>query len=415
MQSRSLVLLVIIVLATWICGWRDLSTTPATAATPTTMTATTRTTTRAADEDYCFSCHEVQEGMSLLFKNDIHYSYKLSCADCHGGSPGINDMNLSKTPESGFGLRVTRRDVPLFCAGCHSNAKFMAGYKATLPTNQYALYSRSVHGTLLAGGNEEAAQCVDCHRVHDTRAVDDPLSSVHSRNITSTCAECHAETAALFQRNRPHRKYATCVTCHGDHDVQPATTALLTTPRKGCAKCHQANSDGAQAALRIADLLDSLEKAGPGSEAALERARRAVHSFSPAAVRRAINAPATKPASGDGTAPPAPSPAEAPTTAPTTAPAEYDCLTCHGPYDQLIKDSARYVAPSGETGSPHLFVPHDSKLDADIPACSNCHATHSITPVPTRRSIATPKAGIQWCYTTCHHDETLTSCKTCHP
>ena len=53
--------------------------------------------------------------------------------------------------------------------------------------------------------------------------------------------------------------------------------------------------------------------------------------------------------------------------------ADNTCLDCHGPFDKLIKVSANYVAPSGEKISPHRYVPHDSKLEKDIPDCSHCH------------------------------------------
>src|SRR4051812_44767437 len=128
---------------------------------------------RAAD-DYCFSCHAVQEGTSETFKKDIHYQNALSCADCHGGDPSLNDMNTPKTPGKGFRLRVQRTEVPLYCGGCHSNGKFMTRYKPSLPTNQLAEYQHSVHGRKLAGGNLDAANCINCHSIHDIRDASDP-------------------------------------------------------------------------------------------------------------------------------------------------------------------------------------------------------------------------------------------------
>jgi hypothetical protein len=306
MQFRSFVFPFVLVFATWLTGCGDLptATTPATTNTLSTVTASapttpTTVTTQTGDEDYCFKCHEVQEGTSVAFKNDIHYRNTLSCADCHGGNSKINDMDRSKAPEAGFRIRVEHKDVPLFCAGCHSNAKFMVNYKAALPTNQFALYSRSVHGTQQAAGNVEAAQCVDCHGVHNIRAVNDPLSSANSRNVTNTCAKCHAETAALLRQNRTHNNRTNCVTCHGDHDVQTATTALLTSPNQGCGKCHRGNTGPARTAAQIAQLLATLENAGPESKEALARARRAVHSFNVAAVQRAITTPATRAATNN--------------------------------------------------------------------------------------------------------------------
>jgi hypothetical protein len=92
---------------------------------------------------------------------------------------------------------------------------------------------------------------------------------------------------------------------------------------------------------------------------------------------------------------------------------EKNCLACHGPFDKLIAGSTNYVAPSGEKTSPHRYVPHDSKEKADIPDCLKCHTAHA--PNPAKGSIDLAKININYCYTTCHHEKTLTSCKQCHP
>ena len=249
---------------------------------------------RAAD-DFCFSCHSDQEGTSLKFKSDNHYQNSLSCADCHGGDPTINDMNTSKTPQKGFRLRVQRQDTPMFCAGCHTNAKFMATYKANAVTNQFALYSRSVHGKKLAAGKTEAAQCVDCHGIHDIRPARDPDSPTHPSHVGETCAKCHAETAATF-KDTPHdrRGRATCTTCHGSHDIKEATTAMLTGDSAVCADCHRENSRQRQVAARIAEVLKKLEAANPDAREALTAARRAVHTVNPDAVQRAFDAAVTR-------------------------------------------------------------------------------------------------------------------------
>ena len=90
------------------------------------------------------------------------------------------------------------------------------------------------------------------------------------------------------------------------------------------------------------------------------------------------------------------------------------CLDCHGPFADLIKASANYVAPSGEKISPHRYVPHDSKLEKDIPDCSQCHTAHSLSSLPAKGSIDLSKVSVEWCFT-CHHEKNFQSCKDCHP
>ena len=90
------------------------------------------------------------------------------------------------------------------------------------------------------------------------------------------------------------------------------------------------------------------------------------------------------------------------------------CLSCHGPFEKIIENSANYTAPSGEKISPHRFVPHDSKKDEDVPECTNCHTAHALDPLPAAGSVDLSKVKVQWCYTACHHEKNFTSCKECH-
>ena len=92
------------------------------------------------------------------------------------------------------------------------------------------------------------------------------------------------------------------------------------------------------------------------------------------------------------------------------------CLACHGPYDEIAAATADYVAPSGETVSPHQYVPHAEKKD--IPECIECHKPHPIPPEPKEEAAepAEPAepANIDWCYNGCHHVRNLQPCSACH-
>ena len=101
-------------------------------------------------------------------------------------------------------------------------------------------------------------------------------------------------------------------------------------------------------------------------------------------------------------------------SAPVAKRAGGDCLHCHGPFNKLIEVTANYVAPSGEKTSPHRYVPHDSKLEKDIPECSHCHTAHSLSSLPANGSMDLSKVSVEWCFT-CHHEKNFQSCKDCHP
>ena len=89
------------------------------------------------------------------------------------------------------------------------------------------------------------------------------------------------------------------------------------------------------------------------------------------------------------------------------------CLNCHGPFDKLAAATPNYMAQSGERITPHRYVPHDSKEAKAIPECYNCHQPHPVRPALTDLA-ALPKPNVQWCYTSCHHENHFTPCKNCH-
>jgi predicted CXXCH cytochrome family protein len=245
-----------------------------------------------AAKDSCFECHSVVEGTSVVFKDDVHYTNAVSCADCHGGDAKEDDQNVSMNADRGFKLRVKREGMPDYCGRCHSDANFMRKYKPQQRTDQLALYRTGVHGKRLAAGQTGAAECVDCHSVHNIRAVSDPLSTVHPQNIADTCAKCHAATADLFRKS-PHGPVFTskempgCTACHASHATKPAGQAMLTGKHAVCTECHDAGSAGEKAAAEIARLLKGLERTGRKSKEALARARLAIHTCDLAAIRRA--------------------------------------------------------------------------------------------------------------------------------
>ena len=105
------------------------------------------------------------------------------------------------------------------------------------------------------------------------------------------------------------------------------------------------------------------------------------------------------------------SPEPSPTSPSTAGDSKDLCLDCHGPFDDLARSSAGYVAPSGEKGTPHRYIPHEKKDASAIPGCSNCHQPH---PVPPPSPMVGPKAGVDWCFGACHHENNFKSCKECH-
>lgn len=89
------------------------------------------------------------------------------------------------------------------------------------------------------------------------------------------------------------------------------------------------------------------------------------------------------------------------------------CLECHGPFPKLVEKTNGYKTESGESVTPHRFIPHDSVDDKAIPECLKCHPRHP--PNPSAEDLAKlKKPDLEFCFK-CHHTRDFTPCKTCHP
>jgi len=86
------------------------------------------------------------------------------------------------------------------------------------------------------------------------------------------------------------------------------------------------------------------------------------------------------------------------------------CLACHGSFDTLAEKTVNFKAPSGETTTPHRYVPHADKTD--IPECIECHVPHPI-PLEDKSDVVT-RDNLSYCYQGCHHPSNLQPCKNCH-
>lgn len=86
------------------------------------------------------------------------------------------------------------------------------------------------------------------------------------------------------------------------------------------------------------------------------------------------------------------------------------CLACHGSFDDIVKATADFETASGETTSPHRYIPHDDK--EGVPECTECHTPHKI-PLEDVSTVVKPD-NVDWCYQSCHHAYNLEPCSTCH-
>jgi hypothetical protein len=275
--------------------------------------------TRAEIAEVCASCHADAAYMKRFnpkpyvfsmaeFRTSVHCKKiaegdpkVATCTNCHG----VHGILPHKDPRS----PVYHRNVPATCSKCH-NAEYMAG--RTVPTNQFALYSHSVHGKALLERDDTAAPaCNDCHGNHGAVPP-------NTRDISLVCGNCHGREGELFAKSKVSAAFLLqgrrgCVTCHSNHDVQPPTDAMLSAAPGGtCTGCHAPGSAGERGAALIIErffalkgtlaradsLLALAEVRGMETSQARERlkaaqdglvgARAAIHSFDVGFVTAAI-------------------------------------------------------------------------------------------------------------------------------
>jgi hypothetical protein len=223
----------------------------------------------------CLQCHGNLEWiqnrawaqMAQDFTNDVHFSFGLSCQDCHGGNP---DPKLAEDPFAAMDKayqanpyrgKPARTAIPEFCGRCHSDADYMKKFKPDERVDQLKEYWTSRHGQLLKTGDTNVATCVDCHGTHAIRAPSDALSSVYPGAVAETCSACHSNpkhmagyktktgaplpvdqyakwrrsvhAQAMFEKD--DLSAPTCNDCHGNHGAVPPQLASITFV---CGNCH---------------------------------------------------------------------------------------------------------------------------------------------------------------------------------
>ncbi|MCL4875865.1 MAG: cytochrome c3 family protein [Anaerolineae bacterium] len=189
---------------------------------------------------YCILCHG-QEGRTLTLANgstlNLHVDPAVLADSVHG----------KNNPEGALG-----------CVDCHGEQAFphvgAAPADARLytieaseictqcHTEQAAGQADSVHAAGLARGNLRAATCVDCHGAHNVKPIaDNPALAAN------VCGTCHTSVFDEYQASihgeallgRGDTNAPSCIDCHGVHGINNPTTAQARNRSPElCATCH---------------------------------------------------------------------------------------------------------------------------------------------------------------------------------
>ncbi len=216
-----------------------------------------------ADRYNCLSCHgdpalsnlltrEQPDGSTIVLyvdtqgsSNSVH-RYK-DCTECHTTEPHNVETPLTK-------LSLSQK-----CGTCHEY--------------EYTQHKASVHGVPLQSGNTDPATCTDCHSdtsdPHNVVRVLDPVASAYPQNVAETCAKCHDDPTLMDKYGIVEKVYstymrsfhgkaiklapegapirqldtATCVNCHGAHNISLASdpggpVAGMNNLLVTCQSCH---------------------------------------------------------------------------------------------------------------------------------------------------------------------------------
>jgi len=206
-----------------------------------------------------------------------------------------------------------------------------------------SLWRAGPHGG--RGGFREAS-CISCHGVHEVRPAKELERGAGAAALSARCASCHESRA--FAPGDVHKDKVSCAACHGAHMIQPvrdpATHGIALGIAQRCAACH--------------DSVAALEFSDVHGRAALAQA--------------AVRGPLT----GD--------------TAPT-------CVSCHGGHGvQPAHDLGREVALVDRCAACHrregatyadTYHGRATRLGYYRAArCTDCHGSHQIFPSSDPRS-----------------------------
>jgi cytochrome b subunit of formate dehydrogenase len=250
--------------------------------------------TKVVEGNKCLSCHK-QNGFSKLTQS-VHKN--LECADCHNyisNNLGNHPQNVSATQkadcylchssiarehrESIHGISLSEgideaamcwnchgsheikkvkdpassvypKNLATTCGACHDNPKLVEKFSFGVK-NPGLLYSKSVHGILVAKGRLDAANCSICHGVHDIKNRVQPGSKISSFNVPETCGQCHKQIAEDFEKSihwilakKGVRESPVCNDCHNEHSIHAVNTVdkkleAKILQQRTCMICHE--------------------------------------------------------------------------------------------------------------------------------------------------------------------------------
>ena len=203
-----------------------------------------------------------------------------ACLECHGSSDQVagaaEALELALAPEKAGRLVVTGMapgsvHEGMACVDCHARAEEIPHPADLLADNPCAschedalvAVNKSVHRDP-RGGSSLVAPCWSCHGAHDIRRTTEAASAVGPSHVADRCLGCHSQREYLtgVHGHAVQRAgldvAATCVSCHGSHDILSSTDIGSRTTRRNvsvtCGACHGRIAEAYRASVHGAAL-----------------------------------------------------------------------------------------------------------------------------------------------------------------
>lgn len=204
----------------------------------------TREQNAIAFSEACTKCHEPA---GEEWKGSAHHS---ALAQGKAGAPGCVDCHGSHAivPKTDRSSPIYPLNLPATCEKCHSGG---AEAGKTAPGGERIdQYEAGVHGRALRkDGLIVSATCASCHGGHDVLPASDPKSEVARRNIPTTCGACHVGILETYLGGVHGEAFTTgsadvpvCTDCHSEHGISATDSAASHVSPKlvaeTCARCH---------------------------------------------------------------------------------------------------------------------------------------------------------------------------------
>lgn len=146
----------------------------------------------------CLDCHATTQKARTVVATGLYAESPhglLSCERCHADAAGPGH---AADPQQSLGL-----------PGAPGGRERLAEYSARCVKCHAAItpsYEKSFHGIAIRHGDLRAATCVDCHGVHEVFGAKDVRSLIHPERLAGSCGtkDCHPGAPAGFAAGREH-------------------------------------------------------------------------------------------------------------------------------------------------------------------------------------------------------------------